>query len=342
MNSSVLWIFLIVAWLFILLPMVLRGRPGVRKTTAAAENTRLLHRGGTRTAVRQRSAGRHPSNPKYVRTAKVTEPATRDEIEEPDVPENDVPEETADDGFVPVKAGVAEAAAGTEPVGDPESTDVLEAIGEEEDEFAAEAEDAIDQDATDDDLEAEAGDLDDGYDDVDELDEVGAKPMRRTERAVPPREERGRGIYTHEKVAERDAQRYRNRRLISLGLMAATLLAVVGCFFWQPYAYIATAAMLVLSGLYLSFLRKAAVAEQQYRAQRAARLRRHAAEDERLRREQAEQLPVRSAATTRRRPGGMIVLELDDEDPSFDHLPTYDFTYAASAERADDEYRHAG
>ena len=64
----------------------------------------------------------------------------------------------------------------------------------------------------------------------------------------------------------------------------------------------------------------------------AARLRRHAAEDERLRREQERDLAVRPempASPVRRRPGGMVVLELDDEDPSFDHLPTYDFAMFA-------------
>ena len=87
MNSSILWIFLIAAWLFILLPMVLRGRPEVKKTTEAVANTRLLHRGGSAAAARRR-AGRHPSDPKYVRTP--AEPVLkRAEPEEADVPEND-------------------------------------------------------------------------------------------------------------------------------------------------------------------------------------------------------------------------------------------------------------
>ena len=47
MPTSVLWVTLIAVWLFVLIPMVLRGRPQARKTTAAAANTRLVHRGGS-------------------------------------------------------------------------------------------------------------------------------------------------------------------------------------------------------------------------------------------------------------------------------------------------------
>ncbi|UQE75876.1 hypothetical protein MYK68_04515 [Gordonia sp. PP30] len=344
MNSSVLWIFLIVAWLFILLPMVLRGRPEVRKTTEAVANTRVLHRGGERAAVRRRSAGRHPSNPDYVR--KREEPALKRAV----IEEDDVPEETE----------TATQARTDAPV-DAEVTDVLDAVDADEaieadevdldaeveldDEAGADLDDEFDDDLEDlddeyeDDLDAEAEDdaddrIDDEADDLDELDEP-APAARPT-----PRELRGRGSYTPDRIAERDARRYAERRRTVTGLLAVTVLAIASCFFWQPYGYIAAATMVVLSGLYLYFLRRTALEEQQYRAQRAERLRRHAAEDERVRRQQEEAIPARPAAPPRRRPGGMIVVELDDEDPAFDHLPVYDFSYAESV-ADDDEYRRA-
>lgn len=356
MNSSILWIFLIAAWLFILLPMVLRGRPEVKKTTEAVANTRLLHRGGSAAAARRR-AGRHPSDPKYVRTP--AEPVLkRAEPEEADVPENDADQnDAARDDADGIDADVVEAVDAEREV---EVTDVIDAVSDDldaddldaddgqdpDDDLDAEAEFEEDEDADDEGgADAEADDDLEDHDEWDELDDFTPidedLPVRKTVER-PSREERGRGVYTPDRIAERDAKRYRDRRRTSAGLIAATVLAVASCFFWQPYGFIAAAAMVVLLGLYLFFLRRTALAEQQFRAQRAARLRRHAAEDERLRREQEAQLPVRGTARARRRPGGMIVLELDDEDPSFDHLPLYDFTYASSADTVDDEYRHAG
>ncbi|GAA3971287.1 divisome protein SepX/GlpR [Gordonia caeni] len=345
MNSSVLWIFLIVAWLFILLPMVLRGRPEVRKTTEAAANTRLLHRGGERAAVRRRAAGRHPSNPDYVRKRARTEAALqRPVIEETAVEPTAVPADAAED---PTEVTDVIEAVDADDIIDAEAVDLdddfegedaeAEADLEEPDleepdeELEGEADDDLDADDEAD--EHEVDELDDEVDDLDELEE--SKPA-----APKARELRGRA-FTPDAIAERDARRYRERQRMVAGLTVATLLAVVSCFYWQPYGFLATAVMVVLSGLYLFFLRRTAIAEQQHRAQRAARLRRHAVEDDRLRREQEEAVPVRPGAPARRRPGGMIVLELDDEDPAFDHLPTYDFGYAAGAEPVDSEYRHA-
>ena len=303
MNSSVLWIFLIAAWLFILLPMVLRGRPEVRKTTEAAANTRLLHRGGEPTATRRGAAGRHPSNPDYVRTP-ATRP-TRVEIEETDV---NKPE--AQQTETPQGEEITAADAVTEVI---EVVDVVEVTEE----------DPLDEDFLRDD-DGDGGDGD-------------GVPVR----APMSRERRGRG-YPSAELAERDARRYRERRRNVLGLSTAAALALVACFVWQPYGFILLGVMVALTGLYLFFLRRTAVAEQEYRAVRAARLRRHAAEDARLERQQASALAAHPVAPGRRRPGGMVVLDFDDEDPAFDHLPTYDLAATAEAtEGLDADYRRA-
>ena len=67
MPNSVLWVCLVVVWLFVLVPMVIKGRPQMRKSTEAARMTRLLHRGGTktRTSTARRSAGAHPQDPSW-------------------------------------------------------------------------------------------------------------------------------------------------------------------------------------------------------------------------------------------------------------------------------------
>ena len=367
-NSSVLWIFLIVAWLFILLPMVLRGRPEVRKTTEAAANTRLLHRGGQPAAVRRRAAGRHPSNPDYVRKSAPAAPTLkRAEIEETDVSEPKSPEkvgaeqleidmpeiendEAVEDTAVNEKlietdtdklgaepeleaepAIDAEAESDAETESDAEVTDVIDVVSEDV---------VVDEDIVEEDLEADAeAETDtDAEDELGDLFEDEDLPARRT---PVSRERRGRG-YDADELAERDARRYRERQRMVLGLGAATAVSIAACIFWQPYGFIMLGVMVVLTGLYLFFLRRTAIAEQEYRATRAARLRRHAAEDERLERQQAEQLAARPVAPGRRRPGGMVVLDFDDEDPAFDHLPTYDLAAAmAATDGLDDGYRRA-
>ena len=66
MPTSVLWVCLVAVWLFVLVPMVIKGRPQMKKSTDAAKATRLLHRGGTRTrTARRRASGAHPHDPSW-------------------------------------------------------------------------------------------------------------------------------------------------------------------------------------------------------------------------------------------------------------------------------------
>ncbi len=71
MPNSVLWVCLVAVWLFVLVPMVIKGRPQMLKTTDAAKATRLLHRGGTASgSTARRAAGAHPYDPSYKRSAR--------------------------------------------------------------------------------------------------------------------------------------------------------------------------------------------------------------------------------------------------------------------------------
>lgn len=66
MPNSVLWICLVVVWLFVLVPMMIKRRPEVRKTTDVALATRVLHRGGKSVRAKsRRPAGRHPHDPDW-------------------------------------------------------------------------------------------------------------------------------------------------------------------------------------------------------------------------------------------------------------------------------------
>lgn len=92
---------------------------------------------------------------------------------------------------------------------------------------------------------------------------------------------------------------------------------------------------------YLAYLRSAVRNEQRLRAQRAARVARQRRQDEeRRRREMAapQFVPVVEPAPQMRRPGGAVVVEIDDEDPIFDHIPPFQ---RRRVMREDEDFRRA-
>lgn len=385
MPTSVLWVTLIGVWLFVLVPMVLRGRPQARKTTEAAANTRVVHRGGTarkgstRTATRARVVQRAAANATEQALQRKADAAKADaaeaaaataaEDEANDMAEDDLNQEevvpTIDGELVENDdlEGTDLESADLEGAADDADADVEEAeivdIDVEIDEIdvvsAAELTDQIPvvTDAVVDLDEAQAhadledvepkDELDDAeYDEEDEYDEEAdyedEDDVEETEEvatdAPVSRELRGRGGYGPDRLAEREQMQYRERQRMILALAVLTLGAIIGAFFIQPWGILAAVAMVGISAMYLFFLRKTVRQEHIRQAQRAARRRRQQAEDERLETVRSEPTYVEPPARLRK-PGGAIVLEIDDEDPAFDHLPTFDFAYAS---RNDDEF----
>ncbi|GAA4641532.1 divisome protein SepX/GlpR [Gordonia humi] len=389
MPNSVLWVFLIVVWLFVLVPMVLRGRPAARTSTKAAAQTRVVHRGGSRSAASRRAAAasrssRAESAAKRLAERRAAQEATKDteDAVEPDEVEVELDEvEIIEIDEVEIDAedlDVTDDVEFDEPVDEAEDAEVVEAelVEEPADEktLRADAEsplevtdviDIVDVEVVDLDeaqaarieAEAEAAELDDesdefedesdeefeltadgddvagSFDVLDDDVEPGPAPK------PTPREMRGTGGYGRGRAAENDEAAYRERRRVLGGLTVLTIAAVVSAFFIQPLGYVAVGAMVVVSAAYLVFLRRAVRAEHARYAQRMARQRRRDEQEARVEREQAEPLYVAPPARLRR-PGGAIVLEIDDEDPAFDHLPTYDFTgsYAQGSEFDDTDF----
>lgn len=451
MPNSVLWVCLVAVWLFVLVPMVIKGRPQMSKTTDAAKATRLLHRGGIKArSTSRRARGSHPHDPSYQRSERKrasvvatesAEPTTAtartaptstllkdrdDDLADSDVDsdadvESDAAEKVdtakvdtakVDAAKVDVRradgSGVAGPAADdstdeadvdddytddevtvTAEIVDPESDsdtsdlgdivdaevgEVVEEPEELDDEFDDDLEDDIDDDIDDysdpevdefenpraargdrehdelddeydldddydDDLDDEYDDdLDDEYDvdddesadhdDIEEGSTQGARPQRRR-----------RGAYTPDK--RQIELKYRERQRVTIGLLILMLAGiasgvVLGTLGWVIAGV--TAAMFVF---YLGYLRRAVAVEQQIRAQRMARAKRHARQDaERRRRTQSmEEFATAPPAPRMRRPGGATVLEIDDEDPVFDHLPPFQ---RRRMMREDPEFRQVG
>ena len=417
MPTSVLWVTLIAVWLFVLVPMVLRGRPQARKSTEAAANTRLVHRGGgsrtaaSRTATRTRVAQRAAANAgeqaeelqrkaalkaeaqkeaaqkaeaekaeaekAEAEKAEAESSAEAEEVIDAELVAEDDAVDVADDETDVVEEAIVEEAIVEEEVVEEidivsaaELTDQIPIVetdavvdldeaqaahtdeaplsGPEDAEYEDDLEDAELEDAEyeDEDAEYEDAEFDDveDLDDADDLTDEEADDDYIAADAPPPRELRGRGGYGPERLAEREAMQYRERQRVVVGFAVLTIAAIASAFFFQPWGIVAAVVMVAACATYLVLLRRAVREEHIRQAQRAARRNRQRAEDERLQTRQAEPTYVEPPARLRR-PGGAIVLELDDEDPAFDHLPTYDFAYQAGNineygvnEYGDDEY----
>ncbi|MBF4996562.1 hypothetical protein IRT45_05260 [Nocardia sp. BSTN01] len=177
-------------------------------------------------------------------------------------------------------------------------------------------------------------DLDDSEDADDLDDRVDDEPESAARDFVPSR--RGRGGFDPEADAIARAARYRFRQRTALGLVLSTLLfgafaIVVNATLWWGCAL-----SVVAFGAYLAYLRRQVRFEEDIRRRRAARLpgarQRPAGHAEPVAQDQvrAERRPGmdRDAARALRRRA--VVLDVDDEDPLFDHLEHFD----AAAARA--------
>ncbi|MFT3899249.1 MAG: hypothetical protein QM728_03260 [Gordonia sp. (in: high G+C Gram-positive bacteria)] len=154
---------------------------------------------------------------------------------------------------------------------------------------------------------------------------------------------RGRGGYDPEVDKERLDLKYKERQRVLLTLLGLTVLAIIAGVVLGTIGWIATGVMAFGVVAYLFFLRRAVRSETQIRKRRLARLERTRREQVARRRnefvERPEVLRAPSSAPRprMRRPDGMTVVQIDDEDPEFDYLPTYRAQRAAGG----DHYRTA-
>jgi hypothetical protein len=332
MPNSVLWICLVAIWLFVLVPMVVKSRPELRKTTQATLASRVLHQGGRQVAgLRTRLAqGRHPHDAEWEPPAReyhkainisetltddddrdadtnsekaTTKVATKPEKFEKDAPAINLDDDLEDDLNVDVD----------EPADD---VDVDKYFGKADDVVADEDDDLDDV--------AEADDNVDVEDAADSDDEVETATTRR-----------GRGGYDPDADLRRSEGRYRNRQRTLASLATITAVAVVLGVVLGTIGWVLTGVAGAMLVGYLFFLRRSVANEQRIRARRAARLARNRRDEEMRQARPAADRRVQPQAQ-RRRPAG-VVLEIDDEDPVFDHLPHYQFS--AQGRRPEDYRR---
>jgi hypothetical protein len=318
--QSLLWISLVVLWLFVLVPMLISKRDAVRRTSDVALATRVLN--GTtsgRLLKRGGPASGHRSDPDWKASEdELDENFDEDEYDDDDY-EHEEEEEEESEKTVVLAAPVTEDA---EPESATEDEDLAETNeltlnfeGPQAEEENVDT--AIYEIATDEYEDDEADGTDDEYEYVDDSSGIEApeeSDLRVADSMVAARRRR----YDPAKAAVISARKYKFRKrmlalmtLMMLGSAAAAYFAAAATAPWGWYACGGTAAVTLL---YLGYLRRQTRIEERVRRRRAQRAARS-----RLGVENTEDRDLDVLPSRLRRPGS-VVLEIDDEDPIFEHL----------------------
>jgi hypothetical protein len=350
--QSLLWISLVVLWLFVLVPMLISKRDAVRRTSDVALATRVLNTG--RSASRLRRGGPaaghrwgylppegqgddpdwQPSDEDHDDVGEVAdEPAERAVVraaavdiesdDESDYLDVDVVEEDA--GALPVGESASEA------VEEPEvPDDQADELSLDFDEPAAEYEPEADEPNEIDEAEAESVSdaVDNEYEYV--ADSSGLEAPSDTDLQLAESLSAARRRRNESKTAVAVSARkykFRKRMLTFMALMvvAATAVAVTVA----PVGWWACGSIGAITMIYLAYLRRQTRIEERLRRRRAQRIARARLGVENTDDREFDVLPSRL-----RRPGS-VVLEIDDEDPIFEHLDYapfargYDLPHAA-------------
>ncbi|WP_395729812.1 gephyrin-like molybdotransferase receptor GlpR [Nakamurella sp.] len=144
----------------------------------------------------------------------------------------------------------------------------------------------------------------------------------------PTPRRRGRGGYDPEAAEATRAYKYRQRRRVTLALTAAFVLFSVVAVLLASWLWVGAAVSAVLLAMYLMYLRRQVKIEAQIRQRRMERLQRA----RQIRPEYGRGRPPARATRSAAGPGRTVV-DLDDDDPTFDHLDPYDppVTYRRAA-----------
>lgn len=327
--QSLLWISLVVLWLFVLVPMLISKRDAVRRTSDVALATRVLN-GATSGRLLKRGgpASGHRSDPEW----RPSEEELEENFDEDDYDddyeheeEEDEPQKTVvlaapvaeDAGPDYLDVDVIEEPSGALPVGESAETNELTLNFEEPEAEEENVDTAVYEVATDEyEDEEEPHGTADEYEDSSGLEAPEESDLQIADSMIAAR----RGRYDPAKAAAISARKYKFRKrmlafmtLVMMGSAAAGYLAA-------PWAWYVCGGTGAVTLLYLGYLRRQTRIEERLRRRRAQRAARSRLGVENTEDRDMDLLPPRL-----RRPGA-VVLEIDDEDPMFEHLE-----YAPSA-----------
>jgi hypothetical protein len=280
--QSLLWISLVVLWLFVLVPMLISKRDQVRRTSDVALATRVLNSGAAARLLRRGGpAAGHRSNPDW-------QPAEDEDDDLDDVASADtetMPQAGAEPG--PVAAADDAADVENEAVAEPEPVAEDEPVVEDADEGA------------------------DPYEYVD--DTSGIPVAEESSVAVAQAISRGRR-YESDTAAAVSARKYAFRKRVLMVMALALGASSAAAFLLNPGAWWICGSFATVTVLYLGYLRRQTRIEERVQRRRMQRMARS-----RLGVENAYDREFDVVPSRLRRPGS-VVLEIDDEDPIFEHL----------------------
>ncbi|MDO4761819.1 MAG: hypothetical protein Q4A31_07875 [Corynebacterium sp.] len=301
MTGLIGLIIIVVLWIFVLAPWILRAQKPIRKAGEALTETRVIHSGGSAPVRRRRRLKLSPAQA----TATGELPAEGDSLVDEDSSlhygddcDEKFDQEDLDDTLI-VEADVAD---------ESDSEDLDDETHYRLDTSYIDPEDLLYPDTA-------VADADEGEDDVDTLDNTSEELTEEELAYIAHR--RGRGGYDPDADRARALSRQKRRQRTLLGLACALILALgvstmLGGVYWAV-----TGVVVALSATYLYALRTQVKAENALRHRRIQQLRRTRLG---VRTINDSQLGIPSRL---RRPGA-IVLEIDDESPDFTVLDTVD------------------
>lgn len=349
MSGSLIIVLIIVVWLFVLAPLLLRGQRPIRKAGEAFDDTRVIHEGGSGDLPARRRPRLSAADVRPAESGEETGDyelvAADDVLLDDDRPARSFQGlftrqgdtvEVVDGGLVrELEPAVEELAIVAQPAVDA-AGESGNPVTEEWDEWDEDKTYAYDDSFTSpsdflypDTVGAEApgsaaknaGTVEGHADENEEVDDQMTDEEltgELSEEEIEFAEHRaGRGGWDPVADAEHSLTRYQRRQRTLIGLAAAVAVTAILAFVVGGWAWLLTGLAVVATVVYLGALRGQVRAEQALRARRIRQLRR-------------ARLGVRSAIDDElaiprhlRRPGA-VILERDDESPDFDFLPLTD------------------
>jgi hypothetical protein len=315
--QSLLWISLVVLWLFVLVPMLTSKRDAVRRTSDVALATRVLNGGaGSRLLNRRGPAAGHRSDPDWKPEDEWEDEPVDGAYADADDHEHEAEEHDTDDSR-PARPIVTKRAVVEQTEPDYLDVDVIEDSGALPAGAAAEAAEP----ACEDEAEPEADAAEDRTDqEADEYEYVedssGLEPEEEDEGSpapIAPSMSRRRR-YDTKAAAAVSARKYAFRKRVLVGMAVTLVGSALAAFEVSPTAWWFCGGATAITVLYLGYLRRQTCIEEKVRRRRAQRMARARLGVENAHDGEYEVVPSRL-----RRPGA-VVLEIDDEDPIFEHL----------------------
>lgn len=349
-SLSLIIVLILVVWIIVLAPMLSGGVKKIRRSGEGYEETRVLHEGGSEPVVSRR-------RPKLTAADVHQHAASDDDVELVEAED----EQVLIDDAPPLRSIFRKDVAATEetpvvidaePVEDAEDADDTVDAVETEDAAAEggstrvelDTEDSADSAASADSEDEECYELREAYespadfgyvDEVDEVDEAEKAERTRTEVEAPAvqasvgadalepddsdiafaKTRRGRGGYDPERERAARAERFRRRQRTFLGLIVCFVATFVLAFVAGGWTWVLPAIAVALNVWFFIAARGAVRKERALHQRRVRQLRRARMGVDLAQRPQ-------SAPGERRRIGS-VILDLDEEHPDFESLPSY-------------------